>query len=256
MKIRHALLAVPAVLALPFAAGPAAAAEGEHYSIELEGLNDSGATGTAMLMLEGNELTVKIESEGLVPGQPHAQHIHGMPDEDTDFMCPTEEADEDGDGFVSTAEGLPAYGAINISLTTEGDTSPDSGLAVDRFPVADEDGNLEYERTIEVSDEVAEKIKNLHVVQHGIDVNDNGEYDVNDTLGESELDPSLPAEATHPPTCGMVEGAAVGSVPHGGVETGVGTTSGMEASGLLALGGAALVTAGGIAVAARRRTDS
>ena len=264
MKFRHALLALPAVAALPFAAGPAAAHGGVvhagqdgTYQIELDALNDSGASGTAVVTVNGNSLTVKIDAEGLVPKAPHAQHIHGMPDGSKDFMCPTEDADKNGDGVVNVAEGVPSYGAITVSLTTEGDTSPKSGLAVDRMPVADEEGNLEYERTIKVPDKIADNIKNLHIVQHGIDTNDNDKYDFEGTQGKSELDPKVPAEATHPATCGMVEGSSVAEVPEGGVETGTGSTDGVESSGVLAPGGAALLTAAGLTVvAARRRTDS
>ncbi|NEE50180.1 hypothetical protein G3M55_36935, partial [Streptomyces sp. SID8455] len=79
---------------------------------------------------------------------------HGSTD-GHDFRCPDKSADKDGDGIVTTAEGLPTYGDINISLTTKGDTSKDSGLAVDRMPVADKNGKLTYSRTITVSQDVA-----------------------------------------------------------------------------------------------------
>ncbi|WP_338704022.1 hypothetical protein V2W30_39685 (plasmid) [Streptomyces sp. Q6] len=251
-----ALAAVPAALAL--AAVPAgahtghtaASGSGDTYQIDLASLNNSGAKGTAMLMLDGTRLTVKIEASGLVPGQPHAQHIHGSTD-GHDFHCPDASADKNKDGIVTTAEGLPVYGDINISLTTKGDTSKKSGLAVDRMPVADKSGKLSYERTITVSQEVADHIKDLHVVQHGIDPNHNDKYDFG--KGKSELDPKLPQEATAPTDCGMVQGAAVGSMPAGGVETGSGSTAGIEAPGLIAGGGAALAAAGALTVARRRR---
>lgn len=242
-----AFVVLPAALTLGVA-GPALAdhghAAGDAHQIDLHQLNDSGGSGTVMLHLDGTELTVEIEATGLVPGQPHAQHIHGST-EGHDFHCPDASADEDGDGIVTTAEGLPAYGDIAIALTTEGDTSPDSGLAVDRMPVADEDGGLSYERTIEVSQDVADHIEDLHVVQHGIDVNDNGEYDM-DGAGVSELDPELPQEATAPASCGMVEGASIGGMPHDGVETGAaddGAASRVESPGLLLAGGVALSAA-------------
>ena len=38
----------------------------------------------------------------------------------------------------TTTEGAPAYGEIVVSLTTTGDTSPTSGLAVDRFAAGDD----------------------------------------------------------------------------------------------------------------------
>ncbi|MFC9602292.1 hypothetical protein ACFTTN_02335 [Streptomyces niveus] len=230
-----------------------AAEEGEAYQIDLESLNESGATGAALVSFQGRKLTVKIEATGLVPGQPHAQHIHGSTD-GHDFRCPDASADKDGDGIVSTAEGLPMYGDINISLTTKGDTSKDSGLAVDRMPVADKDGKLNYSRTIDVSQDVVDHIKDLHIVQHGIDRNDDGEYDFG--AGKSELDPKLPQEATAPANCGMVKGAAVGSMPVGGVETGTGGTDGapgIAAPGMLAGGTATVLLAGGL-FAVNRRT--
>ncbi|MFD6417758.1 hypothetical protein [Streptomyces sp. NPDC060194] len=256
-----AFVALPAAFSL-VAAGPVLAHEGhapaaaknapaaDTYQIDLEPLNSSGASGTALVSLDGTKLTVKIEADGLVPGQPHAQHIHGSTD-GHDFRCPDASADKDGDGIVTTAEGLPQYGDINISLTTKGDTSKDSGLAVDRMPTAKEDGTLSYSRTIDVSQDVADHLKDLHIVQHGIDPNNNDEYDFG--KGKSELDPKLPQEATAPANCGMVKGAAVGSMPVGGVETGSGGTEGLESPGLLAGGAAAVLAAGGL-LAVRRGT--
>ncbi|WP_106964124.1 hypothetical protein [Streptomyces flavidovirens] len=246
------LVALPAALALVAVTSSPAAAEGTAYQIDLDALNNSGGSGTAMLSLDGTRLTVKIESEGLVPGQPHAQHIHGSTD-GHDFLCPDASADQDGDGIVTTSEGLPIYGEINISLTTEGDTSAASGLAVDRMPVADAQGKLSYERTITVSQDVADHIKDLHVVQHGIDRNGDKQYDFG--AGKSDLDPKLPQEATAPAVCGLVEGAAVGSVPVGGVETGSGPAPGNEVSGaLVAAGGVAfLAVAAALGLGRRRR---
>ncbi|CAM5414003.1 hypothetical protein GCM10010329_77430 [Streptomyces spiroverticillatus] len=244
-----ALVALPAALVLGLA-GTAGAADGQSYQVGLKQLNDSRASGVVMLTLTGTRLSVKIEADGLAPGLPHAQHLHGSTD-GHDFHCPTAAADKNGDGLVTTAEGIPDYGDINISLTTKGDTSKASGLAVDRMPVADAQGRLSYERTITVSQTAADHLKDLHVVQHGIDPNENKKYDF--SQGKSELDPKLPQEATAPASCGMIEGAAVGSVPVGGVETGTGTTSGIESPALLLLGGAGLAGAAGTFAVARRR---
>ncbi|MFF7609221.1 hypothetical protein [Streptomyces parvulus] len=244
-----ALTALPAAVALS-AAAPALAADSQAYQINLEQLNDSGARGTAMVSLEGTELTVKIQAEGLVPGAPHAQHIHGST-KGMDFHCPDASADKNGDKIVSTVEGLPSYGDINISLTTSGDTSKDSGLAVDRMPTADKDGKLSYERTIGVSQAVADHFKDLHIVQHGIDANDNGKYDAD--AGKSELDPKLPLEATAPANCGMVRGASIGEMPEGGVETGTAAADGGDNGQLVALGGAGLMAAAAGAVVVWRR---
>ncbi len=251
------LLALPAALALCLTSATAASAD-QTFTMDLSDTmgNQSGSQSTATVKLKGDRMTVTIHGTGFTPKSPHAQHFHGSFDANKDFTCPTSSADKDGDGQVNTEEGLPMYGDIIISLTTKGDTSAKSGLAIDRMPVADADGNLDYKRTIKLPAGAGDKLKNLHVVQHGLDANGNDKYDL-DALGESTFAKSLgvegiPEEATNPATCGTVQGAAVGAVPAGGVETGQGSTQGPESLAIFALGGLALAGAGG-AVAYRRR---
>jgi hypothetical protein len=64
-------------------------------------------------------------------------------------------------------------------------------------------GTVEYERTLMVSADVAKNLGKKAIVQHGVDLNDNGRYDFK-AAGKSELDPSLPQEATIPATCGVI----------------------------------------------------
>ncbi|MFG2649638.1 hypothetical protein [Streptomyces sp. NPDC048436] len=244
-----ALAALPAALLTVAVAPPVFAADPPAYQIDLTQLNDSGSTGTALLSLRGNALTVWIKSEGMVPGQPSAQHLHGSTD-GHDFQCPDDGDDTNGDGILDNTEATVHYGDINISLTESGGTDAGSGLAVDRMPVADAQGKVSYKRTITVGQDVVEHIKDLHIVQHGVDRNDNGKYDF-EGAGKSELDPKLPQEATAPTNCGVVKGAAVGSVPVGGVETGGGTAD--ESSSGLVTGIAGAATAAGMLVIARRR---
>jgi hypothetical protein len=227
-----------AVLALPTAA--AADGHGQRFSADLTQANDSGASATAELWLDGNELTVAVRGDGFFDGFPHAMHLHGEPGGDN--VCgpvnPGEEGfdvkDEDGDGILSVVEGAGDYGPVAVSLTTEGDTSPDSALAVDRFP---DSSTLDYERTFEVSDEIADDLSSLHVVVHGLDLDGTGEIGTVDI--PSSLDPDLPIEATAPAACGQITASAAG-----GVDTGAGGTAtsgtdavpGAFAAGLLGLG--------------------
>jgi uncharacterized surface protein with fasciclin (FAS1) repeats len=153
--------------------------------------------------LPNYRVQVKVRVSGLAPNLPHAQHMHG--DLAGGNVCPGPEAAGD-DGLISTPDGVPFYGGIQLSLTTTGDTSPASGLAVDRFPVADQHGNLHYNRTITVSPEVHKNLGKLHYVVHGIDLDGDGAYDF-DPFGESPLtvgnpDLTLPFEATIPAGCG------------------------------------------------------
>src|SRR5215213_4096345 len=170
------------------------------FKAELNPLNRSGAEGPAMLEKNGEKVEIEIHTKGLVPKLPHAQHIHGFKKAVSE--CPTM-ADAGRDNVLTTTEGLPAYGPIQVSLTTKGDTSPNSALAVDRFPVANAKGSVNYERTISVPSNVAKNLGEKVIVQHGVDLNNNGRYDFK-AAGKSELDPSLPQEATAPATCGVI----------------------------------------------------
>ncbi|MFW2514413.1 hypothetical protein ACNI3K_11615 [Demequina sp. SO4-13] len=253
MRILRTTLVAAGTAAL-FAAGASGAAAAEGYNATLDEFNGSGAESTAMVTVDGTNVRVEIEGTGFTPGAPHAQHLHGATD-GTDFMCPTpadvEELDEDGDGLLSTVEAASVYGGVMVSLTTEGDTSGDSALAVDRFPVADDNGDLDYSRTFEVSQEVADSLSNMHLVQHGFDIDGSGEYD-----GEavSSLDESLPLEATIPATCGAF-GESQSAAPIGGVDTG---NAAAGTSTAVAFGSAAAVTAVaglGFAAYSRRRVQ-
>ena len=195
------------VAALSLALASVAFAQGgqetqKFFKADLNPLNRSGADGTAILKKEGTKLTTKIYSTGMAPKLPHAQHIHGF--EQAVSECPTLAADGNGDGLVNTVEGLPSYGPIQVSLTTRGDTSPNSALAVSRFPVANLGGFLSYERTFTVPRDVARGLERMAIVQHGVDLNHNGRYDFK-AAGPSELDPSLPQEATIPANCGVID---------------------------------------------------
>jgi hypothetical protein len=236
-----------AAAAFPLLTMSAAQAADGSYQADLSALNESGVSGTGMVTLNGNEATVMIEASGLVEGAPHAQHFHIG----AQGACPTDADDEDGDGFVSVTEGAPYYGDIGASLTLDGDTSPESGLAVDRFPT---DGDLAYERTFEVSDDVASAFEEgtAVLVLHGVDKDGSGTYD-GDIM--SDLDPELPMEATAPAACGAFAASQMGTAPDGGAETGAGGTAGVEQQTAVAVGAvAALGAAAAGAVAYRRRS--
>jgi hypothetical protein len=213
-------------LALPTAA-LAADSHPQVFTANIGQANETGASAQARIELDGTTATVRIDGRGFFDGFPHAIHLHGEPGGDN--VCgplnPGEagfdEADEDGDGFLSVVEGVPAYGPVTVSLTTEGDTSPDSALAVDRFPTS---ATIDYERTFELAPEVADELSTLHVVIHGADLNGSGEIgDLLDEDGEpkpSSLDPELPFEATAVAACGQITAMA-----DGGIATGAGGTA-------------------------------
>ncbi len=209
--------------------------------------NNSGASGTATLTALGNgDLRVVIHSEGLVPGQPHAQHIHGS-SHGGHFGCPTvKKNDTDGDGVLTNEEATGEYGTIFLALTTTGGATPEDGLDVKRMPAADSNGRLDYDRTFPAKTVPAglrEHLSSVHVVQHGIDYNGNGKYDL-DALGVSTFAqnlgvPNVPEEATDPASCGVVQGAGAAKPARGGVETGGTPAAALNAP--LAAAGAALL---------------
>jgi len=237
----YLLLVMAMALSLP---STAFAAE-ESYMAELDPLNSSEASGHAKVMMDGNQITVHIESHGHSVGLPHAQHIHFG--EEARHECPNMDDDDDGNGIIQTVEGQPAYGPVQVSLTTEGDVSPESGLAVERFPVGESDGAVHYERTFEAPENFSvEDLEDAVIVQHGISelFEDPAAYD-----GElkSDLNPELPEEATVPATCGALE------VMAGMPDTGAGgTANGTEVPvmGLALIG--AVLAAGAVKVAHAR----
>jgi hypothetical protein len=182
---------------------PAAAPNGVHLKADLDSLNDSGADGRVHAEFTGRKAKVRIDARGLAKNLPHAQHLHFGAEARNE--CPNVFDDANNDLRLNVAEGVPDYGPILKSLTTTGDTSPKSGLAVDRFPTTPK-GVEKYERVINFAPgAVLKAIKSGKgvIVIHGVDHNGNGEYDF-DGAGASELDPSLPAEATDPALCGVL----------------------------------------------------
>ncbi len=169
----------------------------------LTALNNSGVAGSAEVTVHHRRVGVDIDARRVVKGMPHAQHIHFGAQ--ARHECPTAADDKNGDHELTTTDGADAYGPIRISLTTKGDTHAKSGLAVDRFPTAPQ-GAVHYNRHTKTSKAVARAIQRGEgvYVLHGVDYNGNGKYDFKGA-GKSELDPSLPAEATDPAACAVLK---------------------------------------------------
>ena len=219
MKLRTLAIGAAAAGILALTAGPALAGHDTNpspkvasYSYALDAVQpdavpNGDADGTTRIKaLPNGKVQVTVRAEGLAPGLPHAMHLHGSDDGSVDNACPGPDAAGD-DGVVTVVDGAPFYGGILASLTTTGDTTAASALALDRFPVADEDGSLEYTRTFE--NELAfANADTVQVVVHGIDFDDNGAYAFNPGNEYSErgssLDPEIPLEATVPVLCGGI----------------------------------------------------
>lgn len=212
-----------ALAAVAFSTSPVHAQQ-QSLSAQLSPLNGSGDSGSASVSVSGNQVTVRVETNGVSPNAPHAQHIH-IGGSNT---CPPTSAAGQNEprDLIDTAEGQPSYGEVRVSLTTQAGTAADSALAVDRFPMADQNGRYVYTRTFDLPSGVtAEDVSRGVIVVHGISelFGDRGAYD-----GEprSSLNPELPLEATIPALCGKLTAAQVGALPQGGVSAGAGGTAG------------------------------
>lgn len=164
-------------------------------------LNGVDGGGTAWVSVRGTKIEVTMAASGLLADAPHAAHIHFGAQ--ARHECPLATDDTDGSGTLNTSEGGPAYGPVVVSLTKSGDTSPASALAIDRFDTAP-GGTLSYQRgQIKVSQTVAKAITEGEavIVIHGVDHDGDGAYD---GATPSDLDPSLPTEATDPALCGPI----------------------------------------------------
>ena len=211
------LLGIPAASAAPGTDKPGEADKTVSLKASLTELNFSGASGDATATVKNQKIeNIAINATGLDPDAAHAIHIHFG--ERALHECPTmadatqARSASDPTRRLSTADGLPAYGPIAVSLTTTGDTTPASGLVLNRFPTST-DGELSYNRSkIEFTDvagvgtakSIADGVRAGEgvLVVHGNDYN-GGAYDF-EAAGKSELDPSLPAEGTDPTACGVL----------------------------------------------------
>ncbi len=234
-------------LFLALTGAPAAAQDEESYSGTLAPMNDSGASGDISISLNGTTADITINVSG-VSDFVHAQHLHG--EFGVTGSCPSgTDLDADGDGIVNTVEGVPNYGTVKVSLTTDGDTSEAYALQIDSFPVGS-GGSYTYTRSFELTEETAAGLGDLFFVVHGFDADGSGEYDGD---ARSPLSDDLPLEATMPIGCATLVQAA--STPAGGVAAGGGGTSTSSTSSTVPFAlGAAVILGGTVLVVNRQRS--
>jgi hypothetical protein len=176
--------------------------------------NQVTGSGTGTVNLNGNVATVSVAAQGLLNSSPHAMHIHAG----GKGVCPPASAARDHNGHksISTTDGIKYYGAPQVALTSRGDTSPKSIIDFSRYPTT---AAINYKRPITIPAGVASAIRagNAAVIVHGIDYNHNGIYD--NVLDRSELNNSLPGEATAPALCGTLVATKTASAHGHGQKT-------------------------------------
>jgi serine/threonine protein kinase len=159
--------------------------------------NNVTANGDATVRLNGDQVTVTLNTNGLLNGQPHALHIHAG----ARGRCPTasDARLHHGHLAISTGDGIHSYGPAVASLTTTGDTSPKSIVDFGRYPSV---GSIRYSRTFTLDPKAAAAVRNGTgvIVVHGISYNGTPIY--TNVLGISDLSSGLPGTATAPALCG------------------------------------------------------
>lgn len=208
-----------------------AASTATTYQANLTPLNNSGASGTTSVVINGNDVTVTIRATGTSPNRAHAAHIYvgGK------VACPTAAADSNKDTSVDNNEAKAFRGDLKVSLTTSGDIGPNSALAFNRMPVADKDGKIAYSRTFTLPAGIKPAdLAKASVDLQGISTLFNSKV-IYDGDKRSELTKDHAFETTIPAACGVLSTA-----PLGGAATGVGSTSGVESPALFVAGITAL----------------
>ncbi|MDX1663956.1 MAG: hypothetical protein R3272_09190 [Candidatus Promineifilaceae bacterium] len=160
---------------LPIACGQIMPAPRLSFVTALDELNDSNASGFAVVTLEGNKMTVDIEAEGVEAGELHPQHIHGFAMTGEEATCPPPTADDNDDGLVDLGEGAPFYGGVLVPLQP--------------YPTPD-NTSVDFRETYVVDPASVLPLESRAIVLHGMTVD--GSY-----------------EATLPIACGALQEQAV-----------------------------------------------
>ncbi len=186
----------------PFAVAPvanqapaaASASAAHYYEATLGPINNSGASGVAILAQEGNVLNVELEATGLTPNQTHMQHIHGFTNGQPS-VAPTPTLDINHDGFVASTEAETVTGpelldlTLNPQLAVQQHAGSESGGI---YPTADANGVLHYQETFAFPSgapaaSVLQNLGNRAVELHGMNVPPGV-----DGMTSATYDPSMP----------------------------------------------------------------
>ncbi len=247
LSLGSALFSAPSVSADQAPAAPTAAHLDFIAKLAPMKANKVTGSGEIWVTLTGDSAKFTLQVSGLLAGAAHATDIYVG----GSGKCPDASAiGTDGKASLSLTDSAPVLGTPRASLTTSGDTSIASALALTRYPTQ---SDYTYSRTFDVDPTVTAAVKNgtALVVVHGVDYNGNGRYD--DGLGATAGNPPLPAEASHPALCGAFVPSQMVTVPKGSADTGGGSTAG-QFPATLGLGFASLLAAiGAAAISFRRR---
>ncbi len=166
-------------------------------------VNGRDASGEAVLTIDGDEVTIRVNMSGLSPGDMHLQHYHGFVD-GSDATLAGLEQDENGDGIVDLIETRAVSG---ITLVPFHNDPASLEIHNDTYPVA-ENGRYSFEVTASVS-AIQDKLASTHGIRemelqkrvvyvHGVDP----ETELPETVQSLE---GVPAHITLPVAGGELE---------------------------------------------------
>lgn len=191
MRERRVLIFITLLLAIGLPVAALAGKGGtQTYMADLQPLNGGLSDGEATLVRDGDQLTIEIQADGL-DDVFHIMHIHGFETARGTGVCPTPDADANGDGFVDLAEGLPDYGPILLNI--------------DPFPTGSE---IDFANTFTVDTDELMPLQHRHIVIHGLDINGDGDVnDGRDLNGDGVISGFLEEnfELTMPVACGEID---------------------------------------------------
>jgi hypothetical protein len=117
-----------------------------HYQATLSPINAHLAgdvTGSALVKVKGDNLTVEVKVNGSPAQISHSQSIH-IAD-----ACPTLSSDINKDGVIDGVEGQKSYGPVIIPLDSDLKTQIEKDI---RFPTSDFSGNYYYRQQASISE--------------------------------------------------------------------------------------------------------
>ncbi len=181
-------------------------AEPMTFTADLSALNsdltEDDVSGSAELTVEGEELQIVVEAQGLPPNMTVLQHFHGFEDGAREASCPSQDQDANDDGVVDLIE-TEAVAGVTMVPFTENPASMD--ILGGTYPETDEQGRLSYTQSVsmeELRDGFEEKfgtreldLANRVVFLHGVPE----DTELPDTAQSLE---GVPAHVTVPIACG------------------------------------------------------
>lgn len=185
----------------------AVAQEAQAYVVKLQPVNSEltqgAAQGLGVLVSSGGELNVAMTMRTVPPGIMHLQHFHGFVG-DQDAVCPTSDADANGDGIVDLIEATEVGGRTLIPLN--GDPA-NLIILSETYPIADDMGSYVYTATIDLSElqsaiEETYGISSLDLERRTIFVHSVPQ--ATDLPHSVQSLPDVPAHLTVPIACGVV----------------------------------------------------